>query len=145
MKIYIHCQSPILQKTLDLYLKDYISSCDDCDFVISDAIFDNIDKPICLATLRGDSDIKRPLHKESLFKDLDLFYKQLNKPSSDSVKKSDNILDINELTNLRQSLDSINNLQSKSNVNIDPLKSQIDSIFQDFANKLYDVIKKNNE
>ena len=128
MKINICCKSPILQKTLDLYLKDYISSYDNCDFVISDEISDDINKPICLATLREDSDIRRPMHRESLFRDLCVFYENLNKLPKDDTKKIDNILDVNELKNLRRSLDSINDLNSKNSSNIDPLKSQIDNI-----------------
>ena len=145
MKINICCKRKKKKKTLDLYLKDYISSYDNCDFVISDEISDDINKPICLATLREDSDIRRPMHRESLFRDLCVFYENLNKLPKDDTKKIDNILDVNELKNLRRSLDSINDLNSKNSSNIDPLKSQIDNIFQDFANKLYDVIKKNNE
>ena len=139
MKINISCKSPILQKTLDLYLKNYVSSYDNCDFVISDVIFDGVNKPICLATFRADSDIRRPMHKESLFDDLSIFYKNINKLPK--IEKTNNVLDISELTSLRKSLDSINELNNKSD--IDPLKEQIDNIFADFANKLYDVLKKN--
>lgn len=139
MKINIACKSPILQKTLNLYLKDYISSIESCDFVIADTIFDNTNKPIALATFMADSDIRRPIHRESLFNDLSIFYENLNKlPKS---QKANNVLDISELTSLRKSLDSINGLNNKND--IDPLKEQIDNIFADFANKLYDVLKKN--
>lgn len=143
MKINISCKSPALQKTLILYLKDYVSNYDNCDFVISDFISNDTNKPICLATLREDSDIRRPMHRESLFSDLSRFYDSINKlPKVDHIN---NILDTNELASLRKSLDFINNLDSKDSSNTDPLKEQIDIIFQDFANKLYDVIKKNND
>ena len=126
MKINISCKSPILQKTLSLYLKDYVANLHDCDFVIADEIIDNINKPIALATFREDSDIGRPIYRESLLNDLSIFYKNMPKQ---------NILDINELASLRESIDSINHT--------DPLKEQIDNLFSDFANKLYEILKKN--
>ena len=36
MKIAIVCESELLQKSLEIYLKEYLSSLSDCDFVISD-------------------------------------------------------------------------------------------------------------
>ncbi|RAX55257.1 hypothetical protein CCY99_00730 [Helicobacter sp. 16-1353] len=147
MKINIVCESVILQKTLDSYLKDYISNYEDCDFIIADCIDESFNKPICLVTFGEDSDIRRPIHRESLFNDLEKFNKSISEIPRINVEKFNNILDMNELENLKKSLDSINNLQDdlKDNTNQDALKNEIENIIRDFTDRLYNAIKKNNQ
>lgn len=146
MKINIVCESIILQKTLDSYLKDYISNYEDCDFIIADYIDEGFNKPICLANFSDDSDIRRPLHKESLFSDLEKFNKNIAEIPRINLEKFNNILDINELENLKKSLDSINDFPNNSSDDTkqDALKEEIEQIVKDFADKLYNAIKKNN-
>lgn len=138
MHIHILVKSPLLNKTLHSYLKDYIVSYDECDFVIADAILEDIDKPICLISFNEDCDIRRPIYRQSLFDDLDFFYKKLNKLESTPAKLPTNILDLKELATLKDSIDLINNKKNDSNV-----KKEIENIVQDFANKLYEVISNN--
>lgn len=142
MKINIVCKSIILQKTLNCYLREYITNYQDCDFVISDTIDEIINKPICLANFEKDSDIKRPICKESLFKDLDKFSKSLSEIPRINMEKINNILDLSELENLKQSIETINlkkKFKEKNN-----LKDEIEDIVRDFTEKLYKTIQKNN-
>lgn len=138
MHIHILVKSPLLNKTLHSYLKDYIVSYDECDFVIADAILEDIDKPICLISFNEDCDIRRPIYRQSLFDDLDFFSKKLDKIESKSAQLQTNILDLKELETLKDSIDLINN--KKENIDV---KKEIESIVQDFANKLYEVISHN--
>lgn len=142
MKINVVCESIILQKTLDSYLKDYIVNYEDCDFIISDFIDENINKPICLATFGDDSDIRRPMHRESLLNDLARFNKSISEIPRVNLEKFDNILDKNELENLKKSLDSINTLSGETESDV--LKNEIENIVRDFTDRLYNAIKNNN-
>ncbi|MDE6885531.1 MAG: hypothetical protein K2P17_00595 [Helicobacteraceae bacterium] len=138
MKINILCKSPLLQKTLDSYLKEYITNYDECDFIIFDEIDENFNKPICLINFNEDSDIRRPIYKESLLSDLEKFNKQVEEISRININKFNTILDTNELESLKKSLDSIN-IESK---NKDEIRSEIENIVQDFTNRLYEVLSK---
>lgn len=136
MKINILVKSPLLQKSLDSYLSEYISSYDECDFVLSDESNEGFNKPVCLINFDSDSDISRPFYRESLMADLQKFYKNLGEIPRVNVEKFNNILDVNELIGLKKSLDSINGNDSA-------MKSEIEAIVKDFTNKLVEVLKKN--
>lgn len=145
MKVSILVKSPLLERTLQLYLREYLVNVDECDFVITDEIDEALNKPICLINFSEDSDILRPIHKESLMSDLSRFNAKARE-----IRKSfetSNVLDLGELSRLKQSLEIINGAEStaKSSApaqNKDKdIKDKIDIIVQDFANKLYEAIR----
>lgn len=138
MKINIACQSPILQKTLHLYLKEYCVSYEDCDFVIADNIDESIAKPICLVAFSESSDIRRPIYRQSLFDDLEKFHKRVSETSYNEAGKLSNILDIGELENLKKSLDFINNISSDDD---EQLKNNIENLLKDYTLQIYEIIK----
>ncbi len=149
MKVSILVKSPLLERTLQLYLREYLVNVDECDFVITDEIDEALNKPICLINFSEDSDILRPIHKESLMSDLSRFNAKARE-----IRKSfetSNVLDLGELSRLKQSIDLINGVEfvpestAKSptpaqNKDKD-IKDKIDIIVQDFANKLYEAIR----
>ena len=63
MKAFIDCDCEILQKTLELFLKDHAASAQDCDFVISDEPR-NSTKPLFL--IGEDGDLALPFSKQML-------------------------------------------------------------------------------
>ena len=149
MKVSILVKSPLLERTLQLYLREYLVNVDECDFVITDEIDETLNKPICLINFSEDSDILRPIHKESLMSDLSRFSAKARE-----IRKSfetSNQLDLVELSRLKQSLEIINGVESThestaksptpaQNKDKD-IKDKIDIIVQDFANKLYEAIR----
>jgi len=79
MRLFIRCKSPLLQKTLDLYLKEYKT--DDisiCDFCVSDVKIKN------KRTFIIAKDIKHPFTKENLIRELKSF---LNKERYFEIKE----------------------------------------------------------
>ena len=60
MKAFIDCDCEILQKTLELFLKDHAASAQDCDFVISDEPQSSA-KPLFL--IGEDGDLALPFSK----------------------------------------------------------------------------------
>ena len=64
MKIALACQSVLLEKSLEIFLKSYITPYKQCDFVISDKEIE-IDKPL-FQIANDDSDLVMPFSKSAL-------------------------------------------------------------------------------
>ena len=78
MKIAVECQSPLLQKSLELFLAKYLSSTKQCDIVLRDRE--------CLGDIRciyissdKNADIIKPFSKSQLIIEIEKRYKELHK------------------------------------------------------------------
>ena len=92
MKIALACQSILLEKSLEIFLKSYITPYKQCDFVISDKKME-IDKPLFYIA-NENSDLTMPFSKSNLMLKIEKFYDSLfKKENSNKVEK----IDIKEL------------------------------------------------
>ena len=73
MKIAVVCESELLQKSLEMYLKTMLAPIEECDFVLSDYQACDM-KPVCLVGNISGSHIKNPFTQESLLADCKIFY-----------------------------------------------------------------------
>lgn len=80
MKAFIDCDCEILQKTLELFLKDRATSAQDCDFVISDELQSSA-KPLFL--IGEDGDLALPFSKQMLLSKLEDFQGELKRDFSE--------------------------------------------------------------
>ena len=80
MKAFIDCDCEILQKTLELFLKDHAASAQDCDFVISDEPQSSA-KPLFLIGVNGD--LALPFSKQMLLSKLEDFQGSLKQDLSE--------------------------------------------------------------
>ena len=80
MKAFIDCDCEILQKTLELFLKDHAASAQDCDFVISDEPQSSV-KPLFL--IGEDGDLTLPFSKNTLLSKLEDFQGSLKQDFSE--------------------------------------------------------------
>lgn len=80
MKAFIDCDCEILQKTLELFLKDHAASAQDCDFVISDEPQSSA-KPLFLIGEGGD--LALPFSKNTLLSKLEDFQGSLKRGFSE--------------------------------------------------------------
>ena len=80
MKAFIDCDCEILQKTLELFLKDHTASAQDCDFVISDEPQSSA-KPLFLIGEGGD--LALPFSKQMLLSTLEDFQSELKRDFSE--------------------------------------------------------------
>ena len=80
MKAFIDCDCEILQKTLELFLKDHAASAQDCDFVISDDPQSSA-KPLFLIGEGGD--LALPFSKNTLLSRLEDFQGSLKRDLSE--------------------------------------------------------------
>lgn len=147
MKIHLLIKSPLLQSTLQGYLRDYLSEFDECEFVITDDVECGVGKPICLISFNENADILRPIYKENLMRDLAKFNANLKEIARLDMGKFDNILDLGELSRIKQSLDLINGVDSapkheKSEIKQE-IEREIEQIVQDFKTRLYGILSQN--
>lgn len=65
MKVAVKCESPLLQKSLELFLSRHLSPLKSCDIVISDQRLD-IDKKLIYISNDEDADLQKPFSKSQL-------------------------------------------------------------------------------
>ncbi|WP_298989737.1 hypothetical protein [uncultured Campylobacter sp.] len=80
MKAFIDCDCEILQRTLELFLKDHAASVQDCDFMISDEPQSSA-KPLFLIGENGD--LALPFSKQMLLSKLEDFQGELKRDLSE--------------------------------------------------------------
>jgi hypothetical protein len=85
LKVLIDCNSPLLQKSLEIFLKDSATKESDYDFLISDKVIE-CKKPLFLISNTLDSNIEKPFSKNRLQKELNLFYQVVNRKESGDLK-----------------------------------------------------------
>ena len=86
MKVAIICQSPLLEQSLKLFLKEYLESYKKSDFVITDKIIDDINKPQFIISFdRQQANLAIPFGKTTLMIALKKFYQahKVNLPKKD--------------------------------------------------------------
>lgn len=76
MKIAVECHSPLLQKSLELFLNNYLSSAKKCDIVVRDSECLNDEKCFYIAST-PNADLVKPFSKSQLILALEKRYKEL--------------------------------------------------------------------
>jgi len=82
MKVYIDCNSLLIQKALEYYLDIYIVNEDEADFIITDHKRDS-KKPIFMITKSDKGNLKNPFTKKMLFDALESFRYEYKQDSND--------------------------------------------------------------
>ena len=133
MKVFIDCGCLMLQKSLEMFLSEYIASYDECDMVISDEEKDT-PKPLFLV---GDEngDLKMPFNKDILVEKL-LEYDRI-------IKFNANLSQNEEF----QKLQTASNLQNSSNLtdlsnSQNSLEDRISDLIDNFKDELIKIIKE---
>lgn len=76
MKVAIQCESPLLQRSLELFLKGHLSSLKQCDVVIRDRRVADESRPMLLVSSDADADIVKPFSRSRLMMVLDQVLKK---------------------------------------------------------------------
>ncbi|CAI6145411.1 MAG: hypothetical protein SPLUMA2_SPLUMAMAG2_01203 [uncultured Sulfurimonas sp.] len=87
MKIAAQCSSPLLQKSLELFLDKHLSSYNKCDIVVRDEPCLNDERCFYISS-DEKADLKKPFSKSQLILALEKRYAILN-PQSDSDSDSE--------------------------------------------------------
>jgi len=87
MKIAVECHSPLLQKSLELFLQKYLSSSKQCDIVVRDKECLNDAKCFYIANATN-ADLLKPFSKSQLILGLEKRYKDLYTTTTQAVASS---------------------------------------------------------
>lgn len=82
MKIALICDSLLLDRSLEMYLKEYLTSYKLCDFVVATQHVES-QKPVFLIGDMEGAHLKIPFTKELLLKELESFYHALKGGEAD--------------------------------------------------------------
>lgn len=84
MRIAVECKSPLLQKSLELFLDKYLSSRKQCDIVVRDIKCLNDEKCFYISNT-NDADLLKPFSKSQLILELEKRYKSLNRGKTEET------------------------------------------------------------
>lgn len=73
LKVFVRCESPLLQRALELFLSDHLSAFKNADVVISDRKVKSAKKVIYIAA-HGGADLEKPFSRSQLMLILEEFY-----------------------------------------------------------------------
>jgi len=97
MKIAVECHSPLLQKSLELFLSKYISSTKKCDIVVRDSECLNDERCFYISS-NENADLVKPFSKSQLILALEKRYKELYPNSTIEVEpKEEELMDFSIL------------------------------------------------
>lgn len=85
MKIAVECQSPLLQKSLEIFLARYLSSVKHCDIVVRDVECLNDTRCFYIAS-NEKADLKKPFSKSQLILALENKYESMDRVSDEEQK-----------------------------------------------------------
>lgn len=86
MKIAVECKSPLLQKSLEVFLAKYLSSAKHCDIIVNDKKLSE-DKKYFYIAADEKADLQKPFSKSQLILSLEQRYREMN-PNRFSLKQT---------------------------------------------------------
>jgi hypothetical protein len=120
MKVAVQCESALLQRSLELFLGEHLSSLKQCDLVIRDKkIMD--DHHSLYISASQDSDIKKPFSRSQLYLALENFYKNLS--DIHSIQAYDEEMEVSERKDFKL------------------LEERIEQLTQEYKNNLMRVVR----
>lgn len=90
MRIAIECKSPLMQKSLELFLSKYLSSVKQCDILIRDEACLNDDRCFFISSDTG-ADLVKPFSKSQLILALENRYKTIIKDIPSKIDVAEKI------------------------------------------------------
>jgi len=78
LRIAVECKSPLLQKSLEIFLSKHLSSLKNCDIVVRDIKVLDDERTFYISSAKG-SDLIKPFSKSQLILALERRYKDMNK------------------------------------------------------------------
>lgn len=101
MRVAIECKSPLMQKSLELFLKKYLSPQRNADIIIRD--FKSDDRNFYISS-SSEADLIKPFSRSQLLLTLEKKYKELNKDEVLKNYTSEDTLDFEILQRRIESL-----------------------------------------
>lgn len=89
MKVAVQCESPLLQRSLEIFLGSYLSSLKQCDVVIRDKSVSDDSHPTVLIGTGSDADLLKPFSYSQLMLALDKMHPGIKQVSESSAGNSE--------------------------------------------------------
>ncbi len=121
MKVAVECKSPLLQKSLELFLSKYLSSLKHCDIVVRDVECLN-DVRCFYISAKQNADLRKPFSKSQLILALETKYS--------SLKKEGNIEDTREIIE-----------KSSEGMDFDILEKRIEFLTKEYQDNILRAVK----
>jgi len=119
LKVSIVCDSLLLQNSLKIFLKDFISTYKHCDLVLSDRQID-IQKPLVIVNSSPEADLQVPFSKSELLLKMEEMYNEIYQ---------------------KQSKDKVHSQPKKNKKELWKLEREIDKITLEFREKLIKTLR----
>ncbi|MDD5371904.1 MAG: hypothetical protein PHO62_00590 [Sulfurimonas sp.] len=103
LRVAVECKSPLMQKSLELFLGKYLSSAKNCDILLRDVKCMN-DKRCFYISSSKDADLVKPFSKSQLILALEKRYGSVNETDRKSEFADDEKLDFEILEKRIESL-----------------------------------------
>ena len=119
MKIAVECKSPLMQKSLELFLKKYLSSIKQCDILVRDEVCLNDDRCFYIGN-NTQADLVKPFSKSQLILALENRYKTIANDVATQI-------DIKE--------------ESEESLNFEILQKRIEYLTQEYQQNILKSVK----
>lgn len=86
MKIAVECKSPLMQKSLEMFLQNYLSSLKQCDIVVRDVKCLNDERCFYISS-DSEADLVKPFSKSQLILALESKYKNFSNETTTEDEK----------------------------------------------------------
>ncbi len=103
MRVAVECKSPLMQKSLELFLDKHLSSVKNCDILIKDVKCLDDERCFFISSAK-DADLLKPFSKSQLILALEKRYKSMNKAKIEEDLEEDEDLDFDILQKRIESL-----------------------------------------
>lgn len=90
MKVAVECKSPLMQKSLEMFLQKHLCSLKQCDIVIRDSKCLNDDRCFYISSDKN-ADLIKPFSKSQLILALEKRYKSMNKEISHVQEQKEDV------------------------------------------------------
>ena len=141
MKIALICDSLLLDRSLEMYLKEHLTSYKLCDFVVATQMIES-QKPVFLIGDFEGANLKIPFTREILFQELETFERKLRSKAMQETKSQE--FGILETTNSPfLNAESQPNVQALgSRASDSTLRTKIEEVLQRYANEIEAIIQE---
>ena len=126
MKVAVECKSPLLQKSLELFLEKYLSATRQCDIVVRDEECLNDERCFYISSDKN-ADLTKPFSKSKLILALESRYKELHAES--------------EQTPLVETIKELSEENTSEPMNFEILEHRIDFLTQEYKQNILKAVK----
>lgn len=140
MKIALICDSLLLDRSLEMYLKEHLTSYKLCDFVVATQMIES-QKPVFLIGDFEGANLKIPFTREILFQELETFDRKLRSKVMQETKSQE--FEISDKINSPfLNIESQSNVQADSRVGDSALRTKIEEVLQRYAKEIEAIVQE---